>query len=490
MPFVNKRFSLIICLVSSLLTSAQAAKLQLSPQIVVDRVLEHGYEAKDVEYRAQKDLLIREKVAGPFDFAVTSNFGYRYDEGEDISGLGNPLEKSYTMNIGLSKRNRFGTLISFNYDHLEMSRVLNPILFTNNNIETALGSRVTADALTLTLRQSLLSNSFGYGSRLSLANGDILASTAELNRQENLEALVLDSMVLYWQAYTAQIKLRDAIAGREKYRELVKVVRNKGRFGIEKKGEGAQVQAEVEKAEQAVKLASLEYLGAIDALLRAMKIESTEDIEFLTTAEIPALPILPEKEMEGLRSYRVQSSLSTVMQNEWSATRNAGLPIVDLVLMGRTTGAENNYTRAFAEAVSGKKPEYYVGLEMKTYLDSSTSRAALTESRLLMQMQENQALRSHDALRSGLKLSHEKVKAYYAAARASVEEVDMRQRTVREQEMGYRQGRMPLVELIRSYDSLFKAQGEKAAQIGNYHISLNQLAAIRDELVGEKKNVQ
>ena len=58
-----------------------------------------------------------------------------------------------------------------------------------------------------------------------------------------------------------------------------------------------------------------------------------------------------------------------------------------------------------------------------------------------------------------------------------------REKVVRELEGAYRQGRQPLVELIRSYNDLFAAQLDRARAVGQYHISLNQLAAARDELV-------
>ncbi|MGE3760002.1 MAG: hypothetical protein AB7H97_19700, partial [Pseudobdellovibrionaceae bacterium] len=112
-------------------------KIQLSPQIVVEKVLGDGYKAKDTELSAQSKMLAREKKLGEYDLKAFGNIGYEYNEGEDLEPVSNPLDKTYKFELGLKKLSRYGTNYSFGYKHMERNSILHPLVSGTKSPNTA-----------------------------------------------------------------------------------------------------------------------------------------------------------------------------------------------------------------------------------------------------------------------------------------------------------------------------------------------------------------
>ncbi|NJL24135.1 MAG: hypothetical protein HC902_02455, partial [Calothrix sp. SM1_5_4] len=137
----------------------------------------------------------------------------------------------------------------------------------------------------------------------------------------------------------------------------------------------------------------------------------------------------------------------------------------------------------YSEFVSGNKPTYFVGLEFSTALDSSAKRAADAESRVKVAKSSNDLQSVRLDLEKNIALIERKMEAAFVVATGAIEAEKFRSRTVREQEVEYRQGRLALRDLLQTYRLYFDAQSRKVRAIGDYHIALNELAAERDELV-------
>jgi outer membrane protein TolC len=132
-------------------------------------------------------------------------------------------------------------------------------------------------------------------------------------------------------------------------------------------------------------------------------------------------------------------------------------------------------------------PTYYVGIEFKTALDSDLLRGQIADAEVAFSQTQTQMAIDRYKAQNSLNDFERQVASQYSVAKASLEVVEMRARVVAQLESAYRQGRQPLVELIRAYNDLFTAQFDRAKAVGDYHIRLNELAASRDELVN---NVQ
>jgi outer membrane protein TolC len=137
--------------------------------------------------------------------------------------------------------------------------------------------------------------------------------------------------------------------------------------------------------------------------------------------------------------------------------------------------------------LSGTGPTYYVGLEFKVAIDSSATKYTKSDAMYKYQLAELAKEKALDAAQNSVRDLKAQVTSQFAVATSWVSAVGFRERVVREMEASYRQGRSPLIELIRAYNDLFSAQLERARAVGQYHIYLNQLAAALDELIVDAK---
>lgn len=449
----------------------------LKPQDVVDSVLSKSVNAERISLDAQQEFVLMERALGNFDFSIKGNAGYEYREAETLTGLANPIDKTLTAGLSLLKKTSLGADFEAGYLHQAQSSVLNALTATTRD------PNLTLDSAYLQWRQHLWANAFGLSDRADLDVARRRFKSLDLTKQESTEDLVLQSLRLYWETYVAQTKLKDSITARTMYKNLIGVVQKRGRFGLDKGGEYAQVMADYTAADNAVKTASYEYLDKLNSLERLMQDRFGEDVDFLVPDLVPPIPRYTPVKPEDLRPVKLAKM---TLENAQATSRSVNWrnqPNIDLVAKATSTGVDPRANAAYSELIAGTKPTYFVGLEFSTPLDSSASRANEAEARVTA---GRESLNFKDKLQdteARLGLLERKLEQTFANANGALEVEKYRQRTVREQETEYRQGRLPLRDLLETYRRFFDSQTQRVQAIGDYHVTLNEMAAWRDELV-------
>ena len=458
--------------------SSASAALKISPQRVVDDALSKGRQAKAEDLTAQRSYLSLGNALGALDLNFTLIPYYQYNAAQNLSGSANLLDRTLSLQAILSKKFMTGTTLSLEYDTTRQTSTLSQLAIQQSRPPTA-----DMDVVTVSVRQPLVRDFFGYGERLAveIAQGSI--QSALNTRDKNIENIVLNAMTLFWNAFVAEQSLKENVNAREKYQQLVGNVRRKQSFNMTAAGELPRLQAELEEADQRVKSSSSDYLNAIDALKTAMQLQTTESIELEIPDTLPPVPKLPAKDIEQLRVIQIAQTNLKNAERQKNLTHNTSLPQVDVVARAASTGEAQDPGRSYAELVSTDAPTFYVGLEVRTPIDSYLNRALNTDAAVQLAQAQNELGVQRDLIRDQLVQFDRQVAANYEVANSTIDEVKQREREVRDLESAYRQGRQPLVELIRGYNDLFASQLSRANAIGKYHISLNQLAATRDELV-------
>jgi outer membrane protein TolC len=214
-----------------------------------------------------------------------------------------------------------------------------------------------------------------------------------------------------------------------------------------------------------------------------MKAQTREDIVLEVPKELPPVPRLAPKDLESLRPVRsAKLAIEVAEANRQSVVSHTG-PQVDVVARASSTGVDQISARSRAQMFSGGQPDYYVGVEFLAPLDSSLVRGARADAQLAVDLARANAISAADLLRDQLRASEREVNARYEYARAAADGTRDRAQVVKEIESAYRQGRQPLVEVIRAYNDLFAARLDEAQATGDYNMALNRLAAARDELL-------
>lgn len=461
--------------------SSCAFALELGPQDVVDLAIKQGPSVRQSELIAQQAEGAAERLRGPYDLVLTVNPTYEYNEALTLTGTGNPNDKTLTILAGLSKKFSTGTSLSLDYNRISQNSTLSAFTANLRRPDAAL------DSVQFSIRQALWRNILGESDRaiLDQLDGRILA--ARLQREESLEDAILGSLQAYWNAYVAETQLRETTAARQKYEELVKAVRRKAGYNLSTPGELPRLEAEFEAADKNVKLTSAAFLASLDTLRTNLQIDPKESIVFKAStskaSDIPVIPSLSAVDVEKLRPVVISKiSMENAEKNKQSQA-SLSRPRLDLVARARSTGVDETSDLAFSKMTSGTTPTYAIGVELEWPLDSSLFRGTRAEADATYQIAQIDFKLAQDRTRDALMNAERSAVANREAALSAIEIVTKRSRVVRELETSYRQGRMPLVELIRSFNELFAAQQDRARAVGNYMIALNQWAAVRDELV-------
>ena len=463
-----------------------AYAVALSPQDVVDLALKQAPAVQQAELTAQVEEGAAEKSFGAYDLIWKLNPTYTYSEAQNLTGTSNPVDKTLSVDTSLAKAFSTGTMLALEFNRISQESELST--FTSNLRRPTAAS----DVLALSIRQALWRNILGVGDRASVSRADATIEIARMNRQELLEAAILDSLSVYWNAYVAETQLRENSAARQKYEELVKAVRRKAGFNLSSPGELPRLEAEFEAADSRVKLSSKDFLAALDKLRTNLQLGKDEAITFKASAteakDIPDFPKLKTVDIESLRPMVIAKLNMENAERDRTIAMQSARPKLDLVGRVASTGVDSQSDGAFSKMTSGTSPTYVVGVELEVPLDSSLFRGTRAEASARYRIAEIDYKLAKDKLRDSLADAERGAQALRENALSSIEIVAKRARVVREFEASYRQGRTPLVELIRAFNELFDAQLNRARSVGNYMIALNQWAAIRDELVkGEKQ---
>lgn len=452
--------------------------IRLTPKTVVELALSRGYRARAVDLQARRANLTLRRALGVFDLQLKLTPQYEYNEAQTIAGTQNPVDRTTTITSSLSKKFRTGSTLTLD--------TLNVLQSSSLSSTSTRAPNAALDSLQLTFRQAFWQNAFGYADRLAVEIGQATINVALETRDSAMQTVVLDSMTLFWNAYIAERQLRENLAAREKYSQLVRTTRQKAGFNLSAPGELPRLEAEMQAVEQRVKTSSASYLNALTVLASALQIDSKEPVEIAVPEELPSIPSRPNANIEMLRSVRAAQLNLHNAERALSAVQSATRPKLDFVAKAKTTGVEETQDGALSEMQSGSRPYYYVGLEFETPFGSDLNEGLVADAEVARRLAENELRLQTDSARDQLTQLERSVSSQYAIAKSAIEVVELRARVVNQLEVAYKQGRQPLVELIRSFNELFNAQQERAKAIGQYHIYLNQYAAAQDELMPRK----
>jgi len=485
---IRKQMMLTVCVaLNSLAPQMALAKVSLSPQNVVDRILQKNPDARLAEYNAQASFAKYSQSLGVYDFKLAASVKWTKDRAQSFpaSDIDNIEDKTVNYSLGVVKKFSTGTSVDLKYEENQLDSRLSTAASTAGRFP-----RYATNIFGLELRQSLLKDVFGYASRLEIEVNQADVENAKSSREENIEQVLLDSMSSYWDTFSAQETLKYALQTREKYQNLVNSTRSKARYNLNEPGQLSRLEAELEQADQKVKQASFTYLNLTEILLKKLKYPIEEEIEFVIENRIPPLPKLESKNIETLRPMKISKTKLDQAQKNVSKVQNQNLPQVDLVGGVKSVGVDRNRSDSFSEMTAGNHPIYYVGFELSYPLDSELQRGNLAEAKVNRQIAEANLEKQTDDLTVLVSEVEKNATLRYQLATSGRDLVELRSKVVKEMESAYRQGRQPLVELIRAYNDLITAQQEYAKSMGQYHIALNKWAATRDELVKNTKGVE
>lgn len=453
------------------LLSLSARALELSPQQVSDLTLQKSLEAQQIIKSSELQRLSLYQTRSLYDFSLSADTGYETDRSRVISGTEYD-DKRIKTNFSLKKNFSTGTAFTLEYNKIAQESEV-----------PSFPDKANWDQIGLTLEQGLFKNPFGFSDRLTLSAAEKNYESQKILKDDQLESLVLTNMRLFWQVYVAGKNLENSTQSKTRYDKLVAAVKHKKSVGFTNAGEFAQVQAEWVTRDQLVKQQSLDYLHLKNQLLLALNLTPNQDIQFNIPKGIPPASAVKALDLNQLR--RVKSSQYKIesLDEQLQVSRNSSRPEISLVGKLYQTGLDEEASTATREAMDGSHPKYYLGVKLTHNFGSSVRDEEIYNKNLSKSLEEISLQKEKNDLLENERSLVSKSQVLYNKVQSITEQKKYREQALQEINRSYSQGRVDISNLIDAMNRLSSSEVDLSQAIGDYFITLNELAALRDELV-------
>jgi outer membrane protein TolC len=463
-------------------TDAHAEIIKLSAKSVAEMVLQKGPRASEINSIWTEQRLGPALVQANFDWNVNVEADYENDKSEffyPFPNIPGSTYKRYYTTLSLKKSLPTGTSLGVDYSRISQGADFN----LNSPNPFGILPQETQDAIGITVEQSLLRNFFGRADRARIKSADLALKSEEFARADRLQNLALDALRSFWDAYVARENFRVALASRDRYQALVTQVHRKTGEGYGAPGELSQAQAEREAQEQNVKLASLTYLKAEENLTTLLGLSKGTQIDFDVATDIGPAPSLPPVNQESLRAIEAQNLRVESAREGLKVARSESYPDITLIGKAYSTGMDQVSDASLSTMGAGSHPRYYAGVKFNYHFGANVQAESVLNKQSAKELEETRLLRQKMEQADQLTQTERKVQAEFDVAQSAKKQKDFRERAVHELDRSYNMGRTDIRLLIDAINAQFGAEVGMLRAVGDYQIALNELAALRDELI-------
>lgn len=459
-----------------------AASVQLRIQDVIEMTLTKGLYFKDLNFSYQKSELGLLLANANFDTQMSLRGQKEDSQAEAPGAFVNDRDLTNTMGVGLSRKFMTGSTLGLDYSYYHRESELNP--FFQQKLSPIQYYHLT----TLTFKQDLLNNFFGYRDRRQYLAADLQFQKARFDRDEATEDLILQAIRVYLDAYAAQENLKQSMAARDKYQVLLKSVQQKASMGFDDRSELTKTKAELQTQERNVKSASLLYLNLIEKLYTLLNATPPEEVTIALSETIPSpTNVSPSPGIENLRKSKSTELLINATQAEKEAANNNRWAMLNLNSQAAFSGVSDNDSSALSEMNRRENPKYTVGLEFTMRWGGNAQKAEGLSKKVAYDEALNNREKIRNDLLETLDRTQRNLQSKYIIAVNAQETVRIWEDAIKSQERNQRFGRITTAELIIDYGSYFRAKSANSAAIADYQLALYEYQAARDELIKTKE---
>ena len=438
----------------------------------------------DTEFKKSRALYAPTLQAGV-------DYNYQKNRYSNSFTSGN-TQQTTDVNASLSKAFRSGTYFEAKISNRLFRRSapdnasLPPAFATTGSFDNVFApANLNNTALSLTLSQELLKNSFGYSQR---RQDKIYRNVAEIKRQNiihDIIQLTVNSMIQFWELSLAKENIRTSRRLLANIKRIRSITARKRRIGLSESFELSQWRALEAVAETRLDSSILARDNIRRELLRVMNLPS--DLKIAGTAKLNdkfPTDIEPKKDIKLAYSSRPDfRSLQIEKENARKTlqiTKNQLLP--SLKLQGRyaSRGFDPTLRISIIESFESLYPDASIGLKLEYPLWDEKARVEVRNARIRLRqltIQENQLKRqiqdeiskgfqqiqvSYNALLNAKK-SLQATKAFYAGLISR-----------------YRKGRFSSSSVKEALDALVQSEQSYTEAIVNLNINIIRYDLARD----------
>ena len=450
--------------------------LILTQKEVTRLVVETSHKAHETTLKYQQLRLTPLQKLSVYDWTLSAESGYEWDRNEGPLHPSSLTNQTYKTNIFLKKNLITGTNLSFEYSRKSLyGREMNLLSKSIN--------QYTFDLLGLTVEQNLWRNAFGTQDRAELESAELIYQANSITRASELQDLVLESLRLYWNTYVAQENFSEALASRDRYQRFVNELKRKTAYGYSNNYELYQIEAELENREQLIKTNSLEYLKNLDLLSQLINLPQETNIQFPKIETIPDIPNVKIIYKPETRTIKSQSFKIKAAEADLNVSRSQDNPILSLNGSLYGSGFDELPSLAESHLLSGAYPKYYIGLKFIVQFGSGYGSENILSKKAALELEQQKYQRLSEELQNNRSHVERKVQTTFYSVESTKKQLMLREKTTSEMQKSFNNGRIDISLLIDSMNKLFNLKVQYIRAIGDYFITLNEWAALNDELI-------
>jgi len=471
----------ILLLHSTALTLENNKKLNLSQKSVIQKILDKSLEYKKIQASSNIPLQNLATQEAFLDWQLFSNLQFSSETQNTINFFENPSLKNTTFSTGVSKKFITGSLLLLQYSMVSLEREFTPEF---KQISSSPANSVNQQ-LELQIEQDLIRNIFGYEDKIKLNIASLKVNNHNLKLLEQTEDLILQAIQFFWTTYTHYTSLQLKQSKKQDYQELLKITKNKNKYGYTKPGELSQIQAEWERAKQEFILQKTEYEEHLSKLLRLLNYPIDSKVEFIIDKNI--LPPSLKKIAKTPRTVSLAKKNLLIQKQQLKLEKSSAWPYLKLFGSYGIGGYNTNFSSALDGLTNRENKNQTFGFKLTYPLPNTKVRKNKTAWK-------EQEVKAHELdlditkkeFDRMIKYTEKKLQSLYDALQSAKKIQKLRDKSYKEIRKAYRQGRLSVFELISAKEFSLQSNLLKTQLKAEYHRSLSYAKAIRDQLISSE----
>ena len=455
-----------------------AFALNISEEFAVQTALKNSLESKKIQSEQKSYNLVLSEAESFLDWQIFTQFDSKTKQQNTLNFFENPLQKNQNFSLGIDKYFLTGTNVLLLYSHIYSDRQFNTEFTKISDSPTT----VFTQQIGLKIEQDI--SLFGYADRRRWNIARLKAEQQKLKLMEEKENLILKTVQQFWATYTQWLGLQLQITKQKDYRNLLRVTKEKNKYGYIKPGELYQIQAEWEKVKQDNFLQQTEYQDELAKLLDLMNIPpSNKKVKFII-ARTPPPPSNKWNIPKNPRKTALLKKNFLIQKERLQLQKTSTYPVVKLFGSYNIGGYETDFFSAWKGLKDRNTQDYSVGVKLSYPFSTSSvrkkrvelSKQALSATKWEWKIGEQEFERLTDELKRNLT-------SLYSAVKSSEKIRRLRAKSYKEIRKAFLQGRLDVFQLIQAKNFALQSEIKKAVFMSLYYESLTYALALQDELI-------
>ena len=424
--------------------------------------------------------LARERTALPetlalsrYDKQLSAGANYVFNEADSFSSPSEGRTSALSMNGGVARTLKQGTQLQLGVEGSHTD-------FNARSTQPLGDKNAYTFGWVAGASHPLLRNAWGEADWLKVEKAKKLKQTTYLQIEETAEKLIEVGLGLYYRALAAQAENAESQMVYRRLSELLRTTQRKVRFNLQMPGEIPTLKAETLTWSRRLAQGE-ETLEALKVQLRnLLRLSHDEKIQLGELALPKVLQV--DTPSQKARSLSIQDNRVAIAQDDMAIARSETKGDLSVNLQIKSTGVEKGLADSSIEMLDLSRPTFVVGVKWQAPASTERFDAERHDKAVALKQEELEKQRLDEQLRADLDVARRNVETSFRLAQETEAIVKLWEKGAKEQEQGYAQGRVSLVELIRTLNALSQAKLEKLRYVSQFHLNQIALSQLTDRL--------